>query len=384
MRDVARPTLRGLAVLGTLVVVVTLAVVTGTPELAPLAVVIGVPAVLAPWLAHRRARQALAAVDLHAHVEPAAAEVGSTMGVVLYVTNRTVGGPVVPRLLLPSAEGRWQPRGDDHPVPGQPWPAPAAAGGVPLPCPGPGRTEACRVRVPTGRRGVLVLPPQRCWAHDPLGLFGCPGPLTPAAIAVVHPAPLDPGRSITGVVATRAGGDPAGGSRSGRGLGELEGIRPYVPGDRLVLLHWPAKARYGSWFVRQFGADGASTVPLVLDDRAGVHRKAEFERLLSAALWALDEAMEAGCPVHLLTLSGLSMSMEPTAGGRADARLALAELQPSRARTDRRPAIPAGAVVLTTRTGAERMTGGPGTAIGSLGGGHRPGTAAGAGPLVVV
>ena len=326
-----RPTLRGVATIGALLTVVTSAIVTGTPELAPLAVVIGIPVVLAPWLARRRARQALAFGELHSHVEPAATEVGSAMSLVLYVSNRGDRGTVVPRLGLPHTGKRWRPRGDDRLAGRTPRLAPPAAGVVPLPGPEPGTTGSCRVPVPTGRRGVLELPPLRCWAHDPLGLFGCPGPLTPAATAVVHPVPLDPGQPTTGVVAARAGGDPAGSPGSGGGLGELEGIRPYVLGDRLSLLHWPAKARYGTWFVRQFGTDGSSVVRLVLDDRAGVHRRAEFERLLSVTLWTLDEAMEGGCPVHLVTLTGRSISVEPTARGRAGACLALAELRPSAA-----------------------------------------------------
>ena len=383
MKPVPRPTLRGVAVMVALVVVVTLAVVTGTPELAPLAVVIGVPTVVAPWLAHRRARQALTAIGLHAHVEPAAAEVGSTMHLVLYVSNRTARGPAAPSLGLLPPEGRWSPRGVDRSADRRPRLAPGTAGVARLPCPEPGTTSSCRFAVPTGRRGVLMLPPLRCWAHDPLGLFASPGPLTPSATVVVHPAPLDPGLPTAGVVAARAGEDPAGSSRSGSGLGELEGIRPYVLGDRLSLLHWPAKARYGTWFVRQFGADGASTVTLVLDDRAGVHRKAEFERLLSATLWALDDATQGGCPVHLLMLTGRSVSVEPTAEGRAGACLVLAELQPSIARTARHPVIPEGAVLLTTRTGAERLAGTSEPAADGWTGGQRIGAAA-AGPRLVV
>jgi uncharacterized protein (DUF58 family) len=292
-------------------------------------------------------------------------------------------GPV-PCLGLPPPEGRWSPRGDDRSADRQPRLAPAMARVARLPCPEAGTTDSCLFPVPTGRRGVLVLPPLRCWAHDPLGLFASPGPLTPAATAVIHPAPLDPGQPTTGVVAARAGEDPAGSSRSGSGLGELEGIRPYVLGDRLSLLHWPAKARYGTWFVRQFGADGASTVPLVLDDRAGVHRKAEFERLLSAMVWALDDAMEGGCPVHLLTLTGRSVLVEPTAEGRAEACLALAELQPSIARAARHPVIPVGAVLLTTRTGAERLAGSPGSSVGAWTGGQPTGAAVGGARMVVV
>ena len=355
-----RPTLRGVAAMGAVGLVVTSASITGTPELAPLAIVIGVPILLAPWLAYRRARRSGGAVELHAHVEPAAAEVGSAMDLVVYVTNRAPGGHALAGLGLPRLDTRWRRRGGERPADRRPSLAPPSSGMVPLPDPEPGTTRSRRFAVPSSRRGVLELPPTRCWAHDPLGLFGSPGPMTPPAVAVVFPAPLDPGRPTTGVVAARAGGDPAGSSRSGNGLGDLEGIRPYVLGDRLSLLHWPAKARYGTWFVRQFGADGASAVPLALDDRAGVHRRADFERLLSATLWALDDAMTGGRPVHLVTLTGKSRSVQPTAEGRAEACLLLAELQPSPAGSARAPAMPVGAVLLTTRTGAERLTRGSG------------------------
>ena len=109
----------------------------------------------------------------------------------------------------------------------------------------------------------------------------------------------------------------------------------------------------------------------------------EFERLMSATLWALDEAMAGGCQVHLVTLTGKSLWVQPTAGGRAEACLMLAELQPSPVGSARPPAVPAGAVLLTTRTGAERLAGGSGpVARGPSGDGAGP--AFGRARLVVV
>jgi uncharacterized protein (DUF58 family) len=149
-------------------------------------------------------------------------------------------------------------------------------------------------------------------------------------------------------------------SSGGSGLGDLEGIRPYVSGDRLSLLHWPAKARYGTWFVRHFGIEGTTAMPIVLDDRSGVHRRAEFERLVSTALWILDEAMEGHHEVLLLTLSGRRHLLEPTDRGRAEARLLLAEIQPVRVGSAARLIpVPTDAVVLTTHTGADRLTSSP-------------------------
>jgi uncharacterized protein (DUF58 family) len=145
-------------------------------------------------------------------------------------------------------------------------------------------------------------------------------------------------------------------SGSGNGLGELEGLRPYMAGDRLSLLHWPAKVRYGTWFVRQFDGEGTAAASIVLDDRAGVHRRIDFERLVSATLWCVLETIRSPCAAHVLTLAGRSYSFAPSEQGRADARLVLAGLQPLALRAPARtPDIPADAVVLTTRTGAERL-----------------------------
>ncbi len=210
--------------------------------------------------------------------------------------------------------------------------------------------------VPTGRRGVLELPSQHTWAHDPFGLVGTPGPSTPVVFAAVFPSPIRLDQPIAAgpepVAGTLSNGSPA----PGGGTGELEGIRPYVPGDRLVLLHWPAMARYGTWFVRQFSAEGGTARSIVLDDRVGVHRRAEFERLISAALGAVDEMTGEHRAVSLVTLSGQSYSFEPTDQGRSSARLVLAELRPTGARDAiGRAPIPPDAVLLTTRTGAERL-----------------------------
>lgn len=238
------------------------------------------------------------------------------------------------------------------------------------PSPAPGRTASGHLPVPTARRGVYTLPPQRCWAHDPFGLVGAPGPATPTVVAVVHPVPLDPGH-LPVAAASRVGWAATPDPGSGRGLGDLEGLRPYVAGDRLTLLHWPAKIRYGEWFVRQFDGEGAATVSIVLDDRAGVHRRRDFERLVSATLWSVLETTRSPRAVQLTTLAGRAYSFPPGEQGRADARLVLARLQPLALRAPVRPAaLTADAVVLTTRTGAERLVGhppGPGSPAGAGG-----------------
>jgi uncharacterized protein (DUF58 family) len=349
------------AALVALVLVVTTAVVTGTPELAPLAVALGVPLVIGPVLARRRARQAVAAAELHAHVEPGTVEVGEPMQVRLSLTNRSSVPPMLPPLGLAPLRRQWRLRsagrdGDHRRTPL----APSSASMLMLPRPGPRRTDTCLLEVPTARRGVLELPPQRSWAHDPFGLFGASGPVTPAVLAAVYPVPVRPDQSIAGIPVSTAGALPAWDPSPGTGMGELEGIRPYVAGDRLSLLHWPARARYGTWFVRQFGAEGSVAVSIVLDDRAGVHRRTEFEQLISAVLWVVVDELREHRVVRLATLSGRTYVLEPDDRGEAEARLVLAELQPTALHySPPVDPLPVGAVVMTTRTGAERLMSGP-------------------------
>ena len=289
-----RPTMRGIVTLVTFGFVVVTAVVTGTPELAPLAIVIGVPLVVSPWLAKRRARSAIASLWLYAHVEPGVVEAGNPSQVKLSVTNRATAGTTAPSLGLSNVKDGWR-TNESEPGPNTRvrWMAPSMSSLEVLGAPARGRTESCLLAVPTGRRGVFTLPPQQCWAHDPFGLVGAPGPVTPVVVAVVHPAPLHLTHLNVGAAASMVGSSSTLDSGSGNGLGELEGLRPYVAGDRLSLLHWPAKIRYGTWFVRQFDGEGAATLSIVLDDRAGVHRRIEFERLVSATLWSVLETTRA-------------------------------------------------------------------------------------------
>ena len=114
------------------------------------------------------------------------------------------------------------------------------------------------------------------------------------------------------------------------GTGELSGLRPYRPGDRLHRLHWPSLALYDRLLVRCFDPEPAGpAVRLVIDDRAGVHRPADFEATLAAALALVDRSVEAGTPATLATLSGRSVAVPATADGPILARTFVAGLVPA-------------------------------------------------------
>ena len=66
--------------------------------------------------------------------------------------------------------------------------------------------------------------------------------------------------------------------------------------------------------------------------------------------------MQGHRDVLLLTLSGQRHLLEPTERGHAEARLLLAEIQPVPVEPGRFLSVPTDAIVLTTQTGAERLT----------------------------
>lgn len=210
---------------------------------------------------------------------------------------------------------------------------------------------------------MLTLPSLSMWAHDPFGLFGAVVARTSAVVVVVHPrraqnidAPLSVGSASTTSATYSTDSHPTATDMGG----EFADLRPYVPGDRLHLLHWPALARHGTLLVRQFDPDTGSIVSIVLDDRVGVHRRGAFEDVLSTILTLIDNAVARELPVEVMTLSGFRATVAPTPAGVATVLPFLATLQP-------RPAPPTLSaqwvlgdgidrpMMVTTVTGAERL-----------------------------
>ncbi len=226
---------------------------------------------------------------------------------------------------------------------------------VPLPVPGSLSGESSSSLVPCNRRGVFTLAPQHVWALDPFGLFGASGAVLPAVTAVFYPAG---GHAPDWVLAPELEHrqDATTTAESGQrdGVGELIGIRPYVTGDRLSLVHWAAVARYGSWFVRQFAAEHGAQLGLILDDRAGVHRLTDFELLLQQARSFVERCLDQGATVGLRTLSGHAVTVTPVPQGLEEARLFLAAVLPASLST-----VPQVAgTVLTTVTGDHSLPAG--------------------------
>ena len=385
---------RGAGVLAAFVALVVVSLATGSLGLVPLLVALGVVLLVAPGSAWGRGRRALArpAVHVVVHALPATVPIGGSC--TLHVVLAATPGRRVPPLGLDPPGRRWR---LSHRLPTAPPAAPAGTvrtGGVaarlrwhPAPGPlallplspartrttsgvdGPGRdipAASLTLAVPTGRRGILRLPALRVWTHDPFGLFAVTVAATAPLAVVVHPlssTPPDGGPSTSG-------DSPAGRQTSGPvepwwalgGSGDFTDLRPYVPGDRLHLLDWPALARYDALLVRRFDPEVVAATRLVLDDRAGVHRRAAFEALLSSLLGLVERSADQGRPVEFSTLSGLRCTIPPTSEGLVAFLPVLATLDPRRAPASVVGAEPTGGsdvrrsvTVLTTATGAERL-----------------------------
>lgn len=143
------------------------------------------------------------------------------------------------------------------------------------------------------RRGVFPAATVRTLARSPLGLlaggwvwhvrFGVP--------VLVGPAPVAVTVTGSGPMTTHDDGDET--TRS---------MRPYVPGDRPGLVHWPASARAGELVVRQVEHDELAPTVVVVD--LGPEPGAAAERTAAVAAGLVDSLLARGDRVTLVTSAG--------------------------------------------------------------------------------
>lgn len=178
-----------------------------------------------------------------------------------------------------------------------------------------GAATEVTVTLPTPRRGVLTAGPLWATTTDPLGWWHRTRPLDATATLVVrptvHPLPSGP-----------RGAGPLRAPRGARGLGqggsvddELVGLRPYVRGDDLRLIHWRTSARRNHPHVVQVEPPAqAPAVAVVLDTTAGGCTDEAFERAVEVAASVLHRTAADQHPVRLLTADGWDSGRTDPAG----------------------------------------------------------------------
>ena len=198
----------------------------------------------------------------------------------------------------------------------------------------PGGEATVPLLVPTGARGLASLGPVGVWCTDAFGLFArqvVAGPpahvmVCPVPVAVVDAGlPSDEERSGR----LRASGEAA--TSRTRAGDEFSSLRPYVPGDRMTRLHWPALARTDTLVVREFVEPASGRLTLLVDLRPAAHGSGTAEAAISRAAGLGVRALDHGISVELCTSSGERLEVIAGTTARVMLLRALALLAPGTA-----------------------------------------------------
>jgi uncharacterized protein (DUF58 family) len=161
-------------------------------------------------------------------------------------------------------------------------------------------------RLPTTQRGILPIGPMRVTRTDPLGMarrttVGATQQqvMVYPRIDAIDPPGLPNHRDIAGESIARM---------RARRFDEFAGLRAYVPGDDLRLVHWPSSARTGDLVVRLHEQPEPIGVTVVLDLRRSAHPSSgSIERAISAAASVIVAAARHGRRTVLLTSGGIEL-----------------------------------------------------------------------------
>ena len=182
----------------------------------------------------------------------------------------------------------------------------------------PGRHGAQRgsFPVPVQERGTLMIGPFRLVSTDPLGLgrrtIGTSSSLRLQIRPTVSPA--EPLRAGSAASHTRHQPEVVSGRAVAAAGTELAGLRPYVEGDELRLVHWTASAKGRGLLVRTFDPDESACPVLLLDDRTEAHTPESFElaiETVASILNAKSKAADGNADAALMIWSEVVAGSDP-------------------------------------------------------------------------
>jgi uncharacterized protein (DUF58 family) len=163
-----------------------------------------------------------------------------------------------------------------------------------------GRSTAAYV-LPTSRRGALEIGPLTVELTDAFGLARSKVVAVGRTTITVFP------RIVDLTAPPRTGGADPHGLRS-QGLhhegDEFHALRPYVIGDDLRRVHWPATAHRGDLVVRQLDRRRHGRTTVLLETRGTRHTASSFETAVVAAASVLVAAHRRGDEIRLLSTGG--------------------------------------------------------------------------------
>jgi uncharacterized protein (DUF58 family) len=173
-----------------------------------------------------------------------------------------------------------------------------------------GKERHAAYRLPTSRRGVLAIGPLEAIRTDPLGLARKRLAVSGTVEIVVYPkvhrvSPPPGGREQPAAVRNRA---LAQASRRDT----FAGLREYVEGDDLRLVHWRSSARTGELVVRQDETPRPQATAVVLDVRRTAHAGTSLEQAVSVAASVVLASQRASQEVVLASTDGTALLLRPT------------------------------------------------------------------------
>ena len=158
-------------------------------------------------------------------------------------------------------------------------------------------------RLPTDRRGAVVVGPLRLTVTDPFGLARLGSTAERRLTLLVYPR-IDP----VAAPPRASGSSPERGAHQRDRLApsgeEFAGLRDYVIGDDLRRVHWAASAHHDELVVRQEEAPWLGRTTLLLDTRAEAVEHADFEDMVSAAASLAVAAEARRDEIRLVTTGG--------------------------------------------------------------------------------
>ena len=200
-----------------------------------------------------------------------------------------------------------------------------------------------RFRVPTERRGLVVVGPALSVQGDPFGLAGRETRWTGEEEVHVHPRTVRlPGRQ-TGFVHDLEGHASPNLSSSDM---NFHALRPYVAGDDRRHVHWKSTARTGQLMVRQFEESRMSTVLLALDTgRASYIDEDEFELAVSVVASLAQQCILGESELSIVTsreelaAASLTLALDELSLVEATPRGGVADLAHTCSRLEHRSSI---------------------------------------------
>ena len=166
-------------------------------------------------------------------------------------------------------------------------------------------------------RGIYRFLPSECSARDVFGFFEHTGIFHQEGVFAVRPRTI----ALRGWETVRSGAkggfSHASAPRASRETTQINGIREFLPGDRLSRIHWGATAKTGQWKSKEFEREALPRTIVLLDARrrgdAGAGDR--FEVAVSAAASLLEHGLKRGTSMGLWISSSAPAALQARSGG---------------------------------------------------------------------